>query len=99
MPDDDKFFERLRSDATQLRYQPDDVAVARLRARIHARIEEPRAGVLEILAAWFRPLAATLMAIALAAVIGVKTIDTSDGTSIEEPVEISMAGGTYRVAE
>ena len=97
MNDDDKFFERLRADAGTLRHQPDEATLARIRARIHARIA-PRPGVLELLAAWFRPLAATLTAIAIAAAIGVSSIDTTE-TSLEQTVEITMAGDTYRVGQ
>ena len=56
MTDDDKFFERLRGEAAPLRYQVDDVKLARIRARIHERLVRP--GVADVLAAWFRPLAA-----------------------------------------
>ncbi|HYI09146.1 MAG TPA: hypothetical protein VEK57_08745 [Thermoanaerobaculia bacterium] len=99
MSDDDKFFERLRADAGKLRYQPDEVTLARIRARIHDRLEHQNAkpGVLELLAAWFRPLAATLTAIAIAAAIGVNSIDTTDTTVLDPAVEISMAGDTYSV--
>jgi hypothetical protein len=96
--DDDKFFERLRADAAGLRYRPDDATLARIRARIHERIT-PRPGVLELLAAWFRPLAATVTAVVIAAVIGVTAIDRSDAVVYDEAVEISMAGGTYSVGE
>lgn len=97
--DDDKFFERLQADAAGLRYQPDDATLARIRARIHERIAPPRPGVLELLAAWFRPLAATVTAVVIAAVIGVTAIDRSDAVADVETVEISMAGGTYSVGE
>lgn len=97
-PDDDKFFERLRLDAAALRYEPDEASLTRIRARIHERIAA-RPGVLEQLAAWFRPLAATLTAVVIAAVIGVTAIDRSNVTVDEGTVEISMAGGTYSVGD
>ncbi|HKR62482.1 MAG TPA: hypothetical protein VJZ00_02020 [Thermoanaerobaculia bacterium] len=98
MTDDDKFFERLRGDARSLRHKPDAFAMTRIRARIRERIEESPT-VLTLLAAWFRPLAATLTAIAIAAAIGLTAFNTSDETSLgDNPVEISMAGDTYRVA-
>jgi hypothetical protein len=94
---DDEFFERLRADAAPLRHQPDEFTLARIRARIHERLA-PRVTVAQLLAAWFRPLAATLTAVAVAAAIGLATIDVED-TSSEESVEIVVAGDTYRVGD
>lgn len=96
MTDDDKFFERLRGDARKLRHEPDDPTLARIRARIQARLE-PSPTVAELLARWFRPLAATAMAIALAAAIGIASIDTETVGFTDEAPEIEMAGDTYRV--
>ena len=97
MSDDDKFFERLRVDARPLRHQPDERTLERIRMRIQERIA-PRPTVVELLAAWFRPLVATALAIAIAAVIGVTTLqdepDLGDST-----LEITTGGQTYRVAD
>ena len=94
---EDRFFERLRGDAAALRHQPDPFTLARIRASIQERIARPT--VAQILAAWFRPLAATLTAIAVAAAIGMTAIDTSDDTFGEESVEIVMAGDSYSVGD
>jgi len=94
---DDKFFERLRAGAGALRHEPDEITLARIRARIRERVERPT--VMQILAAWFRPLAATLTAVAIAAAIGAAAIDTSTDTSLADTVEITMAGDTYRVGD
>jgi len=95
---DDKFFERLQADASALRHRPDEVTLARIRARIREHVERPT--VMQILATWFRPLAATLTAVAIAAAIAAATIDTSSETSLaDNTVEISMAGDTYRVGD
>jgi len=107
---DERFFERLRGDAAPLRYEPDAFALARIRARIRERIARPLAHptVAQLLAAWFRPLAATLSAIALAAVLVVATTDESDigngsasigDSNVETNVEIVMAGDTYSVGQ
>jgi hypothetical protein len=95
--DDDKFFERLRVDAGALRAQPDEWTLRRIRASIRARIES-QPTVLELLVTWFRPLAATLTVIALAAAIGAAALPADDTTLGDTAVEISMAGATYRVA-
>ena len=36
----DRFFERLRDDAPRLRYEPDDVLLTRLTARVRERVIE-----------------------------------------------------------
>lgn len=96
MTDDDKFFERLRGDAAMLRHRVDDATLARIRERIHARIA-PQPTVADILASWFRPLAAGLAALALAAAIGL-TMNVGDASfGGEEQIEIVMGGDTYRV--
>ena len=94
---DDKFFERLRGDARPLRYQPDEATLARIRTRIHERIARP--GVAEVLAAWFRPLAATFAAVAIAAAIGAARVEVEPAPSLEPALEITMAGDTYRVGD
>jgi anti-sigma-K factor RskA len=101
---DDEFFQRLRGDAQPLRHQPDDVTLARIRARIHSQLasqahlaSQSQPTVAQLLAAWFRPLAATAAAIALAAIIGLTVVNTDDLTFADTSVEISMGGETYRV--
>ena len=95
---EDKFFERLSADAQALRYEPDDVAMTRMAARIRARATAA-ATVAQLLAAWFRPLAATLSAVALAATIGIALAPADDQELGANPVEISMAGDDFRVGE
>lgn len=97
MSDDDKFFERLRGDAERLRYEPDGIAMTRLRARIHERIAKPT--VADLLAAWFRPLAATLTAVAIAAAIGFTALGGEESLFGSESVEIVMGGDSYSVGE
>jgi hypothetical protein len=97
MTDDEKFFERLRGDAASLRYRVDDATLARIGARIQDRIA-PKPTLAELLASWFRPLAAGLAAIALAAAIGL-TLNTNESTFGEQQVEIVMGGDTYLVGD
>jgi hypothetical protein len=99
MTDDDKFFERLRVDARPLRYEMDDVTLARIHARIREQIGEAGAQptVAALLARWFRPLAATLAAVSLAAIIGVATLGLDDLTVKENVVEITAGGEVYSV--
>ena len=97
MTDDEKFFERLRGDAASLRYRIDDAGLSRIRVRIQDRVARPT--VAQLLAAWLRPLAATLTAVAVAAAIGLASMNGGDDatTFSEERVEIVLAGDTYIV--
>ncbi|HVG25195.1 MAG TPA: hypothetical protein VND45_13645 [Thermoanaerobaculia bacterium] len=93
MTEDDDFLARLRADAAPLRHRPDEVTLARIRARIQERIA-PQPTVAELIASWFRPLAAALGAVALVAAIGLATIDVD--ASVDD-VQIAVAGETYVV--
>ncbi len=102
MSDDEKFFERLRLDARPLRHQPDEVTLARIRARIHAHIaaEVERPSIAQLLTSWFRPLATAAVALALAATIGVYTLDRREMPTLgSSSVEVRTGGETYVVAE
>ena len=69
---DETFFEQLRHDAQHLQHLPDDVTVARLTARVRARLgAQPT--VAQLLAGWLRPIAAVVAAIAIAATLSVVT--------------------------
>jgi hypothetical protein len=105
---EEQFWERLRQDACALQLRPDAVTVTRMEARIRARVvllAQPT--VPQLLERWFRPLAASLSAIALAATLGLALIGTSpvDSQPTETlsaaagTVEISMGGDIYRVGE
>ena len=97
MSDDDKFFERLRADARPLRRQPDEQTLERIRMRIQERIA-PRPTVVELLAAWFRPLVATAVAVAIAATLGF-TLVRDEPSLGESSIEVTTGWETYRVAE
>ena len=83
---DDRFFDRLRDDARQLRYEPDNDAVwTRLAARIQGDIQsEPT--VSQLLARWFRPAAASLAALSIAGVITMQWIEQSRETVTVETI-------------
>ena len=95
---EDKFLERLRADARELRYDIDDVGASRLRARVRSRLEHT--GVAQLIAAWCRPLAASLSALALIATIGLAVVERDQTASLfNDSVEVSLGGVTYSVAE
>jgi hypothetical protein len=106
MIDDDDFLERLRVDARQLRFEPDDMMSTRIAARVRERIAaESQAGIAQILARWFRPVVASLATLALVAALGVQWLEQSrylPGTTLDtltstQTVDISVGGDTFSV--
>ena len=101
---EDKFFEQLRNDAARLRYEPKDAFVwTRLPARIRERIQRP-ADVSQMLARWFRPIAASFLLLAVAAGVTVSWVERAQSTYAVEsiashPVEITVDGDTFSFAE
>ena len=100
----DNFMARLRADARQLRFEPDDVMSARIAARVRARIAaESQAGIAQILARWFRPAVASLATLALVATLGIQWAEQShDTTTLDsmvttQSVDISVGGDTFSV--
>ena len=102
---DDRFLERLRDDARLLRYVPHDDAIwTRLPAKVRARLHSAPASASQLLARWFRPIAASLTAIALVATIGLawseQPRDTATTDTISASgVDIVMDGDLYRVGD
>ena len=103
---DDPFFARLRKDARPLRHEPDEATLARIRVRIqsHLNRNQPQPTrmpptVVQMLAAWFRPIVAAAAAIALAAAIGINVVRSDSVSLSDTAVEISMAGETWRVGD
>lgn len=94
---DDRFLGRLRGDARQLQYELDPIASTRMAARIRSRLTEPT--VSQFIAAWFRPLAASLSALALIAGIGIALLDQNQPLAIGDPIQYTVAGETYSVGE
>jgi hypothetical protein len=99
---DDKFFDRLRHEAQQLRYEPQDSALwTRLAARIRERILLPPS-VSQLLAGWFRPVAASLTALAIASALSLALFERSRDaaeTMTSTSVDISVGGETFSVAD
>jgi hypothetical protein len=99
---DDNFLERLRGDARQLRYEPDDFAWVRLQARVRGRLTAAPTAA-QFLASWFRPLAASLAALSLVAALSTVyyTGTSRDQVTVDSlasnSVEISVDGATYSV--
>src|SRR3954447_3764051 len=107
MIENDDFLERLRADARQLRFEPDDITSARIAARVRDRIAaESHAGIAYVLARWFRPVVASLATLAVVAALGVQWLEQSPrdvpGTTLDsltstQTVDISVGGDTFSV--
>jgi hypothetical protein len=107
MIDDDDFLERLRADARQLRFEPEDMMATRIAARVRERIAtESQNGIAYVLARWFRPVVASLATLALVAALGVQWLEQSPrdvpGTTLDaltstQTVDISVGGDTFSV--
>ena len=101
----DKFMERLRDEAAQLRYMPSDHAPiwTRLPATIRGRIQAD-ATVSSLLARWFRPIAASFAMLAVVAALSIGWIESREpaynaDSIASNSMEISIDGDTYSLAE
>lgn len=95
---EDRFLERLRGDARSLRHEIGEVAASRLAARVRARVMQPT--IAEFIAAWFRPLAASLTALALAVSLGLTFVERNQAVSFSgDSVEVAVGGDVYSVVE
>jgi len=106
MIDDDDFLERLRDEARQLRFEPDDMMTTRIAARVRERIAvDSQTGIALVLARWFRPVVASLATLALVAALGVQWLEQSrevsattlDALTSTQSVDISVGGDTFSV--
>lgn len=101
----DHFLDRLRDDSRTLQYQPQDDSIwTRLPAKIRARMQQQPATASQLLAAWFRPIAASLTALALAATLGLAWFDrpqpvTSPDSVTSAGMDIQMDGDLYHVGD
>ena len=94
---DDGFLDQLRNDARALRYEADAMAMNWIAAKVRARIAEPTP--LQFIARWFRPLAASLSALALAGILAI-TLYGSDTVSMTgNAPEVSVAGDVFSVVD
>jgi hypothetical protein len=105
MTDNDNFLDRLRTDARQLRFEPNEIMSARIAARVRERIAaESGTAIAQILARWFRPVVASLATLALVATLGIQWAEQSPdaATSLDtmtstQTVDISVGGDTFSV--
>ncbi len=98
------FLEKLRNDARQLRYEPDDdVLWTRLAARVRERVLR-QSSVPQLLARWFRPITASLATLTLVAALGITWFEWNEPSYTLEAmgsnsVEIAIDGDTFNLAD
>lgn len=106
MIENDEFLDRLRANARQLRFEPDDMMTTRIAARVRERIAaETQNGIAQVLARWFGPVVTSLATLALVAMLGVQWFEQSNdisGTTLDslsstQTVDISVGGDTFSV--
>lgn len=94
----------MREEAAALRYEPRDALVwTRLAARIRERVRRP-VDVSQMLARWFRPVAASFLLLAVAAGVTVTWVErTQPSYAVEtiasHPVEITVDGDIFSLTE
>jgi hypothetical protein len=99
---EERFFERLREDAQPLRFEPDQLMTTRIASGVRGRVSA-QPNVAGVLARWFRPLAASMAAVALASLLGMVWLDRASAPEVDalasgsSPVEIAVAGDVYSV--
>ena len=103
---DEEFLDRLRIEARALRYEPSDIAVARVSARVRARISaQAQPGVSQLLARWLRPLGVSLAVLALCASLSIAWIGRTSDPALDSflssanGLEIQLDGETYSVID
>lgn len=100
---EDPFLERLRAEAMQLRYAPDELTFVRLAARVRERVQG-QPSVAQLLALWFRPVATSLAALALAASLGLSWVNhTQEAVAVDQiaasTIQTSNDADLYSVGE
>ncbi|HEY8133534.1 MAG TPA: hypothetical protein VII12_16780 [Thermoanaerobaculia bacterium] len=100
---EDRFFDKLREDSAQLRYEPRDGALwARLPARIRERIQN-QPNVSQMLARWFRPITVSFAALSIVAALSVAWIEHTRETAYaveamgSNSMEITVDGDIFNL--
>jgi len=94
---EDRFLDQLRREARELQFELDPIASSRVQARIRGRLTEPT--IAHFLAAWFRPVAASLTALALVAGIAIAVLEQNQNISFGSGIEYSIGGDVLSVGE
>lgn len=102
---EDRFLERLRRDAADLRFEPQDAFVwTRLRARVREGIRRP-ANVAQMLSRWLRPVTASFIILAIGAAVSITWVERArESTYVSEDMannsmEITLDGTSFSLAD
>jgi hypothetical protein len=97
---DDDDLKSLRGAARALRYEPDDpLTYDRIAATVRSRIERPPS-LMELFAAWLRPVTAAMAAATVIATVSSMVLATADDEVATTTPEIALLmEDIYRVAE
>jgi len=98
MEDHDPFMEKLRGEASALRWEPDEATVRRVAARIRVRTEP---GVFEALSRWFVPVAAAFLVAIAASIVASLVLLGSTSTDLVAALEApqTVQEDYYRVVD
>jgi PPE-repeat protein len=94
---DDDYLESLRGEARALRYEPGEITLGRIEARVRERVVE-RETVAGTLAGWLRPLAGAMFAAAAISVATLVWLSIEPADALLAGTDISIAEDYYRVA-
>jgi len=94
---EDDFLESLRDEGRALRYEPGDVAIGRIEARVRERVAETET-IAGALAAWLRPLAGAMLAATALSIATLVWISREPADALLAGADISIAEDYYRVA-
>lgn len=94
---DDRYLESLREEARGLRYEPGEVALGRIEARVRERVAE-RESLAGTLAGWLRPLAGAMLAAAALSIATLVWLSVEPADALLAGADISIAEDYYRVA-
>ncbi len=94
---EDDFLESLRGKARELRYEPGDMALGRIEARVRERVAE-RETLAGTLAGWLRPLAGAMIAAAAISIMTLVALSAEPADALLAGADLSIAEDYYRVA-
>ena len=94
---EDDFLESLRGEARGLRYEPGEMALGRIEARVRVRLAD-RETIAGTVAGWFRPLAGAMLAAAAVSVAVLLWLSIEPADALLAGADFSIAEDYYRVA-
>ncbi|MBI2213485.1 MAG: hypothetical protein HYU52_07555 [Acidobacteria bacterium] len=94
---DDDFLKTLRAEGSELRFDPGEVVLGRIEARVRSRLSEVES-ISETLARWLRPLAGAMFAAAAISVATLVWLSIEPADALLASADVSIVEDYYRVA-